>query len=84
MSELPISEGPVPRRSRAIKALIRNMRASTSGWTEAEASKFLVKQYGYGLRKRTAVGILRELVELGVLYIEGYRGGFPIYYVKKE
>ena len=79
MSELPISEGPVPRRSRAIKALIRNMRESKTGWTTHQCARFLVKQYGYGLRKHTAVGILRELVELGILYLKGNR-----YYVKKE
>ena len=69
---------PVTRRARAIEALIRNMLESDCGWTEIEASKFLVKQYGYGLRLNTAVGIVRELAKLGVLYVKGMR-----YYVRK-
>jgi len=69
---------PVTRRSGAIRALLRNIHLSGSGWTLDECAKFLVRQYGYGLRARTARGIIGELVELGVLYSKGLK-----FYVRK-
>ena len=62
---------PVTRRGKAVEALLRNIRVSGGGWTLDQCVRFLVKQYGYGIRKRTAALILGELDELGVLYTKG-------------
>lgn len=70
---------PVTRRARAVETLVRNLSTVHKGWTIEQCSSFLVKLYGYGIRRRTAAGIVRELVELGVLYRKGTR-----FYVKKE
>jgi len=69
---------PPSRRSRNIKALLRNMGADSEGWTIDECARFLCREYGYGIRRGTAVDIIRELVELRVLYSKGLK-----FYVRK-
>ena len=68
-----MSDEPVVRRSKAVKALLRNIRESGVGWTVDECIIFLVREYGYGIRRRTAADIIRELTELGVLHTQGLK-----------
>lgn len=73
-----MSADPVSRRARAIDTLIRNMAASNEGWTTPQIIHFLVRQYGYGIREKTASDILMQLSNMRVLYQKGLK-----WYVRK-
>ena len=70
---------PVTRRSKAVGELLQAIKTSERGFLKMEAIRYLCALYGFGLSQRGADRILRDLTELGILYIKGMR-----YHVKKE
>ena len=58
----------VTRRRNVVESLIRNMQVSKEGWTHADALRFIIAEYGYGIRDSTASNILKQLARHKRLY----------------
>ena len=68
----------VGRRRFAVESLIQNMRITEGGWTVSQMVSFIVREYGYGIRDKTADGIIKQLAKHGRIYKKS-----GLYYVKK-
>lgn len=66
----------VGRRRFAIQALLRDMQITVEGWKLGEMVGLLVREYGYGIRDKTAVEIIQQLTKHGRIYKKGAKWYF--------
>ena len=67
------AQDAVGRRRAAINCLKRNMELSTDGWTLDRMVRLIVREYGYGIRDKTAKEIIEQLTKHKVIHRKGTR-----------
>ena len=63
----------VGRRRNAVETLIRNMGLANEGWTLDQMVAIILREYGYGIRDKTATAIIEQLTRHKKIYRRGSR-----------